>query len=34
MDLGAKKDQIQDDKLTYGVAIEIGDTYDQVRKCP
>jgi len=34
MNLGAKKDQVQDDKLTYGVAIELGDTYDQVRKCP
>jgi len=34
MDLWAKKDQVQDDKLTYGVAIEMGDTYDQVRKCP
>lgn len=34
MDLDAKKDQIQDDKLHYGVWIEVTDGRDKVRKCP
>ncbi len=34
MDLWAKKDQVQDDKLHYGVWIEVTDWRDSVRKCP
>ena len=34
MDLAAKKDQVQDDKLHYGVAVETWDSRDKVRKCP
>ena len=34
MDLEAKKDQVQDDKFHYGVALEVTDGRDSVRKCP